>query len=254
MISHRMQIFLAIISLTTVIANKNQNQDSFLKSSITDDDAYYDGDQQASSQIEYVQSIDCSIQCPPYWTEPVVQQKQTLVYPTSASVSFKCPYQAKPKAKLTWMKDGNVFIPELIELFTINNMYLNISKATMYDAGTYTCVIENSLGNLSRSFELIVQGRSLDRPVFISKSINLTQYENDNVTFECLFYSDSSPFVQWFVRRKSNKIDDNELEFIKVILILSLSSISSSLSTSLIHKTNQSCLSFYSFLMDQDLV
>jgi hypothetical protein len=129
-----MQIFLAIISLTTVIANKNrkyiiiyllstidriwsiENQDSFLKSSITDDDAYYDGDQQASSQIEYVQSIDCSIQCPPYWTEPVVQQKQTLVYPTSASVSFKCPYQAKPKAKLTWMKDGNVFIPELIEL------------------------------------------------------------------------------------------------------------------------------------------
>jgi hypothetical protein len=109
-------------------------------------------------------------------------------------------------------------------------MYLNISKATMYDAGTYTCVIENSLGNLSRSFELIVQGRSLDRPVFISKSINLTQYEDDNVTFECLFYSDSSPFVQWFVRRKSNKIDDNELEFIKVILILSLSSISSSLS------------------------
>ncbi len=93
-----------------------ENEDSFLKSSITDDDAYYDGDQQASSQIEYVQSIDCSIQCPPYWTEPVVQQKQTLVYPTSASVSFKCPYQAKPKAKLTWMKDGNVFIPELIEL------------------------------------------------------------------------------------------------------------------------------------------
>jgi hypothetical protein len=96
-------------------------------------------------------------------------------------------------------------------------MYLNISKATMYDAGTYTCVIENSLGNLSRSFQLIVQGRSLDRPVFISKTTNLTQYEGDNVTFECLFYSDSSPFVQWFTRRRLNKIDENELEFIKVI-------------------------------------
>jgi len=96
-------------------------------------------------------------------------------------------------------------------------MYLNISKATMYDAGTYTCVIENSLGNLSRSFQLIVQGRSLDRPVFISKTTNLTQYEGDNVTFECLFYSDSSPFVQWFIRRRLNKTDENELEFIKVI-------------------------------------
>ena len=87
----------------------------------------------------------------------------------------------------------------------------------MYDAGLYTCVVENSLGNISRSFQLIVQGRSLDRPVFISKTTNLTRYEGDNVTFECLFYSDSSPFVQWFVRRPGSKADDNELEFIKVI-------------------------------------
>lgn len=86
----------------------------------------------------------------------------------------------------------------------------------MYDSGIYTCVIENSLGSLNRSFELIVQGRSLDRPVFISKSTNLTQYEGDNVTLECLFYSDSSPFVQWFIQRQSNKTVDKELEFIKV--------------------------------------
>ena len=88
----------------------------------------------------------------------------------------------------------------------------------MYDAGVYKCVIENSLGNLSRSFQLIVQGRSLDRPVFISRSTNLTQYEGDNVTFECLFYSDASPFVQWFVRRRSNQSEEKELEFIKVII------------------------------------
>lgn len=86
----------------------------------------------------------------------------------------------------------------------------------MYDSGIYTCVIENSLGSLNRSFELIVQGRSLDRPVFISKSTNLTQYEDDNVTLECLFYSDSSPFVQWFIQRRSNKTVEKELEFIKV--------------------------------------
>jgi len=86
----------------------------------------------------------------------------------------------------------------------------------MYEAGMYTCVIENSLGNISRSFQLIVQGRSLDRPVFISKSTNLTRYEGDNVTFECLFYSDSSPFIQWFVQRRSVKTMKNELEFLKV--------------------------------------
>jgi hypothetical protein len=86
----------------------------------------------------------------------------------------------------------------------------------MYEAGMYTCMIENGLGNLSRSFQLIVQGRSLDRPVFISKSTNLTRYESDNVTFECSFYSDSSPFVQWFVQRKNKKGQQNDLEFLKV--------------------------------------
>ncbi len=86
----------------------------------------------------------------------------------------------------------------------------------MYEAGMYTCVIENSLGKLNRSFQLIVQGRSLDRPVFISKSTNLTRYEGDNVTFECLFYSDSSAFVQWFVQRRNKKGQQNDLEFLKV--------------------------------------
>jgi len=136
-------------------------------------------------------------------------------------------------------------------------MYLNISKATMYDAGMYTCVIENSLGNLSRSFQLIVQGRSLDRPVFISKSTNLTQYEGDNVTFECLFYSDSSPFVQWFVRRRFNKIEENELEFIKVIQIVSFDLFRlfyySYIQRKLKYK-QKLYLSIYSFLMGHDLV
>ncbi|CAF1414355.1 unnamed protein product, partial [Rotaria sordida] len=160
---------------------------------------------------------DCTNQCPPYWTEPILQQKQTLVYPTSAFVSLKCPYNAKSKVKITWFKDEQIFSPRI---FLVDNIYLNISKITMYEAGMYTCIIENSLRKISRSFPLILQGRSLDRPAFISKSTNVTRYEGDNVTFECLFYSDSSPFVQWFAQQKSIKNihkneQQNELEFFK---------------------------------------
>ena len=104
---------LFFIHLLLYIATDKQNS---IPNPSVDDDAYYDGDQQISQQTELFQSIDCSIQCPPYWTEPVLQQKQSLVYPTSASISLKCPYQAKPKAKITWMKDGYIFSPELIEL------------------------------------------------------------------------------------------------------------------------------------------
>jgi hypothetical protein len=85
--------------------------------------------------MESSQPIDCSIQCPPYWTEPVLQQKQTLVYPTSASISFKCPYNSKPKAKITWLKDGQIFTPELVE-YVKTNLYifhLNFSYSLVYN-------------------------------------------------------------------------------------------------------------------------
>jgi len=94
------------------------------------DDTYYDGDQQEPVHVDLFQTIDCSIQCPPYWIEPILQQKQTLVYPTSASISLKCPYNAKPKAKLTWYKDGHIFLPELYEMvieFKINFLFKFLS-------------------------------------------------------------------------------------------------------------------------------
>lgn len=80
------------------------------------DDAYYDGDQQEPVRVNLLQTIDCTHQCPPFWIEPVLQHKQTLVYPTSASVSLKCPYQAKPTASIRWFKDGHLFQPEFDEL------------------------------------------------------------------------------------------------------------------------------------------
>ena len=40
-----------------------------------DDDAYYDGDQQEPVHVNLLQTIDCTNQCPPYWTEPILQQK-----------------------------------------------------------------------------------------------------------------------------------------------------------------------------------
>lgn len=83
---------------------------------LDNDDSYYDGDQQEPVHVSLIQTIDCSNECPPHWTEPIIQQKQTLVYPTSASVSLKCPYEAKPTATIIWFKDGQIFSPELYDL------------------------------------------------------------------------------------------------------------------------------------------
>ena len=110
-------VYIIIINIVTVISNEDQPtniDDSFLDS--FDDEIYYDGDQYSSRQFQYFSSKNCSIQCSPHWIEPILQQQQTLVYPTSASVPLKCSYQAKPKAKITWYKDGHIFSPELTEL------------------------------------------------------------------------------------------------------------------------------------------
>lgn len=109
--------FILLINIINVYARERDNRIDIENSvNNNDDDSYYDGDQQEAVHVDLFQTIDCSIQCPPYWIEPILQQKQTLVYPTSASVSLKCPYNAKPKAKLTWYKDGQIFLPELYEL------------------------------------------------------------------------------------------------------------------------------------------
>ena len=83
-----------------------------------DEDAYYDGDLQAPELPILPKKVDCSVQCAPQWTEPVLQYRQSLVYPTSAVVSLRCPFEAKPKAKVTWLKDGQLFTPDLPELVT----------------------------------------------------------------------------------------------------------------------------------------
>ena len=87
-----------------------------------DEDAYYDGDQQVPELFTMAKKIDCSIQCPPYWTEPVLQHRQSLVYPTSAFVSLRCPFEAKPKAKVTWLKSGQIFTPDLPDLVNENDL------------------------------------------------------------------------------------------------------------------------------------
>ncbi|CAF3929533.1 unnamed protein product [Rotaria sordida] len=115
------------------------------------------------------------------------------VYPTSALVSLKCPYNAKPKAKLTWFKDEQVFSPELYELFSVDNIYLNISKITMYEAGMYTCIIENSLGKISRSFQLMVQGHSLDRPE--SNPHTMSEDEVELLTIKRLQQNDTGVYL-----------------------------------------------------------
>ncbi|CAF1499751.1 unnamed protein product, partial [Rotaria sordida] len=114
-------------------------------------------------------------------------------YPTSALVSLKCPYNAKPKAKLTWFKDEQVFSPELYELFSVDNIYLNISKITMYEAGMYTCIIENSLGKISRSFQLMVQGHSLDRPE--SNPHTMSEDEVELLTIKRLQQNDTGVYL-----------------------------------------------------------
>jgi hypothetical protein len=75
-------------------------------------------------------------------------------------VGFKI--KAKPKAEVTWYKDGMpLFETKTLMLTTRgDSCNLYISKAAPDDSGTYKCEAKNKLGSSFKTFDVQVEGNS----------------------------------------------------------------------------------------------
>lgn len=76
--------------------------------------------------------------------------------PFNVSVKIK----AKPKAEVTWFKDGQrVYESRSHEISTHGNSHnFYIPKTSLDDAGTYRCEAKNTIGSSSITFEVQVEG------------------------------------------------------------------------------------------------
>ena len=86
----------------------------------------------------------------------------TLTPPTQALavhqvVQFVCLVEGNPPPQVRWLRNGNP-VPNFNRVANLNES-LRIRDLRQTDSGTYSCVANNSLGQDSREFQLLVGGK-----------------------------------------------------------------------------------------------
>ncbi|XP_004842252.1 roundabout homolog 2 isoform X5 [Heterocephalus glaber] len=103
------------------------------------------------------------------------------------------PPRGHPEPTIYWKKD-KVRIDDKEERVTIRGGKLMISNTRKSDAGMYTCVGTNMVGERdSDPAELTV----FERPTFLRRPINQVVLEEEAVEFRCQVQGDPQPTVRW---------------------------------------------------------
>uniref|UniRef100_A0A8C0BM43 Roundabout guidance receptor 2 n=1 Tax=Buteo japonicus TaxID=224669 RepID=A0A8C0BM43_9AVES len=103
------------------------------------------------------------------------------------------PPRGHPEPTIYWKKD-KVRIDDKEERISIRGGKLMISNTRKSDAGMYTCVGTNMVGERdSDPAELTV----FERPTFLRRPINQVVLEDEAVDFRCQVQGDPTPTVRW---------------------------------------------------------
>ncbi|XP_077336217.1 roundabout homolog 2 isoform X15 [Lithobates pipiens] len=103
------------------------------------------------------------------------------------------PPRGHPEPTIYWKKD-KVRIDDRDERISIRGGKLMLSNTRKSDAGMYTCVGTNMVGERdSDPAELTV----FERPTFVRKPVNQVVLEDETVEFRCSVLGDPQPTVRW---------------------------------------------------------
>lgn len=97
----------------------------------------------------------------PYWTHPQRMEKKLHAVPAGNTVKFRCPAAGNPMPTIHWLKDGQVFHGEnRIGGIRLRHQHWSLVMESVVpsDRGTYTCLVENSLGSIRFNYLLDVLG------------------------------------------------------------------------------------------------
>nr|XP_048303754.1 fibroblast growth factor receptor 4 isoform X2 [Myodes glareolus] len=137
----------------------------------------------------------------PYWTHPQRMEKKLHAVPAGNTVKFRCPAAGNPMPTIHWLKDGQAFHGEnRIGGIRLRHQHWSLVMESVVpsDRGTYTCLVENSLGSIRYSYLLDVLERSPHRPILqAGLPANTTAVVGSNVELLCKVYSDAQPHIQW---------------------------------------------------------
>ncbi|KAJ3588693.1 hypothetical protein NHX12_009547 [Muraenolepis orangiensis] len=103
------------------------------------------------------------------------------------------PPRGHPEPTVSWRKDG-LSVSGRDERVTVRSGKLMITNTRKSDAGRYSCVGTNMMGEReSEVAELTV----LERPSFLKKPTNVVVLAEDSAEFSCLVQGDPVPTVRW---------------------------------------------------------
>ncbi|XP_044890883.1 fibroblast growth factor receptor 4 isoform X2 [Felis catus] len=97
----------------------------------------------------------------PYWTHPQRMEKKLHAVPAGNTVKFRCPAAGNPMPTIRWLKDGKDFHGEhRIGGIRLRHQHWSLVMESVVpsDRGTYTCLVENSMGSIRYSYLLDVLG------------------------------------------------------------------------------------------------
>ncbi|XP_047380794.1 hemicentin-2 [Sciurus carolinensis] len=119
----------------------------------------------------------------------------------SNPVSLICEALAFPHPNITWMKDGVPFEPSKNIQLLPGTHGLQILNAQKEDAGQYTCVVTNELGEAMKNYHvevLIPPSISKDEPAGAVSVKEVKTKVNSTLTLECECWAVPPPAISWY--------------------------------------------------------
>ncbi|XP_074779784.1 hemicentin-2 [Athene noctua] len=125
-------------------------------------------------------------------------EEETIKVPEGHPVTWSCLVAGNPQPKITWLKDGHPLPSGDTFSISPDGSMLHIPRASLSDAGRYSCVASSSVANQTKYYLLDV----LASPAFAgdvqdAAAEEVTVIINNPISLVCEALSYSSPNITW---------------------------------------------------------